>query len=67
MHWSSVNYSIVRPSGLIPLNLTYASYKRYRILQLASLPIPENMNTSHQCSKNSAGFQSTYSSIIVTP
>ena len=43
--------------------LTGTKYKAYKILWLVSLLIHQNLNTSHQYSKNYTGFQSNNASI----
>ena len=43
--------------------LTWTKYRAYKILWLVSLQMHQNLNTSHQYSKNYIGFQSNNASI----
>ena len=63
IHSSSANSIIAIHSTMAFRKLTWTKYSAYKILWLVSLQIHQNLNTSHQYSKNYIGFQSNNASI----
>ena len=63
IHSSPANLIIAVHSTMAFRKLTWTKYSAYKIFWLVSLQIHQNLNTSHQYSKNYIGFQSNNASI----